>query len=163
MRLRIQAAFLTSVLMLPGFASAQTIPGDVTFEVPLDLTRLAPEVRQIDIICYITGDGIPNPRAGARGAGAQGRFSGHVVLDIVRGRLVTMANVVVPVQTTDYQILTGKTANYQCMITAYSAGIRVARGSGGSPAGWGFLDANSTNPAFRFSPTPQPLTGSFVW
>lgn len=163
MRVRIQAALLMSVLMLPGVAPAQTIPGDVTFEVPLNLTRLASEITQIDVTCYITGDGIPNPRTGSMGAPREGRIGGNVVLDVVRGRLVTTANVVVPVQTTDYQVLTGKTANYQCMITAYSAGIRELRGSEGYPAGWGYLDANSTNPAFRFSPTPQPITGSFVW
>lgn len=163
MRLRIQAALLMSVLLLPGFASAQTIPGDVTFEVPLNLTRLAPEIRQIDITCHITGKGIPNPRAGARGAPSEGRFTGNVVLDVSQGRLVTTANVVVPVQTADYTTLTGQTANYECMITAYSAGIRAVRGSSGSPAGWGFLDANSTNPAFRFSSTPQPITDSFIW
>lgn len=163
MRLRIHAALLVCALILPGFASAQTIPGDVTFEVPLNLTRLAPEITQIDITCYITGKGIPNPRAGARGAPSEGRFIGSTRLDVVRGRLVTRADVVVPVQTADYSALTGQTANYQCMITAYSAGIRAVRGSTGSPAGWGFLDANSTNPAFRFSPTPQPITSSFVW
>lgn len=163
MRLQIHAALLMCALILPGSAFAQTIPGDVTFEVPLNLTRLAPEIRQIDITCYITGEGIPNPRAGTRGAPREGRFTGQVVLDVTQGRLVTTANVVVPVQTADYSILTGKTANYECMITAYSAGIRSVRGTTGSPAGWGFLDANSTNPAFRFSPTPQRITGSFVW
>ena len=162
MHLRIHAALWMCVLILPGWASAQTIPGDVTFEVPLNLTRLAPEIRQIDITCHITGKGIAMPRAGSRGAPREGGFTGHVVLDVVQGRLVTTANVVVPVQTADYSVLTGQTANYECMITAYSSGSG-GRTSRGTPAGWNVLDSKSGNPSFRFSPTPQPITGSFVW
>ena len=160
MRNFISAALAAGMLGLCPPAWAQTIPGDVTFEVPLNLTRLDSRITQIDITCYITSDAIPavDNRMGGEN---RNRLVGEVTLPVTLGRLVTTANVVVPVAAGRLVDPIGKSANYECMITAYSAGTRSR--TGGTPAGWGFLEENSANPAFRFSPTPQPITGSFDW
>ncbi len=46
-------AFLAVVLLAPGLAIGQTIPGDVTFEIPINLTRLDPAITKVLVHCVI--------------------------------------------------------------------------------------------------------------
>lgn len=149
------------LLSLPLAAAAQEMPSDVTFEVPLDLTRLPPEITQVDITCHVTGDGIKPVRV-VRGS-SPARLTGNKVLNVTQGRLVTLASVVVAVPAAQAPNLVGMKANYECMITAFSTGTRQPNSSAGNPGGWGFLEERSANPSFNFTPTPRPLTGSFTW
>lgn len=45
------AVFLFCIAMLFGQVSAQTIPGDATFEVPVNLTRLSSYVSKVAVTC----------------------------------------------------------------------------------------------------------------
>ncbi len=164
MQIRSMIATIVGGVALAGAAAAQTMPGDVTFEVPINLTRLAADITQIDVTCSIASDAIVATRV-VRGATNAGKLAGHVVLPVTNGRVVTTANVVVKVAPGALQDPYGKyaTATYDCMLTGYSASIRAVRTGGGVPAGWDIFDQNSAKPSFRVSPTPQRLTGSFTW
>lgn len=162
MTIRIWLVATLGCLLFPALAGAQTVPGDVTLEVPLNLTRLAPDITKIDITCYMTSRAIVGDGS-IRGAPPDNKFAGNIVLDVTKGRLITTANVVVAVPSDCLQNPIGQPAEYECMMTGYSTGIRVIKGSGSVPAGWGFFDEKSTNPSFIASPTPAKLTGSFTW
>jgi hypothetical protein len=164
MQVRSMIAALTGCLLLAGTAAAQTIPGDVTFEVPINLTRLAADITKIDVTCTISSDAITATRV-VRGVTNAGKLVGNVVLPVTKGRVVTTANVVVTVAPGALQDPYGKysAATYECMLTGYSAGTAGRRTGGGLPAGWGVFEESSARPSFRLSPTPQRLTGSFNW
>lgn len=163
MHLSMMAVVVCS-LAIAGTAAAQTAPGDVTFEVPINLTRLAVDITQIDVTCTIKSDAIVATRV-VRGVSNAGKLAGHVTLPVTKGRVVTTANVVVTVAPDALQDPYGKYSNatYDCRLTGYSAGIRGGKQGGGTPAGWDFFDENSAKPSYRISPTPQPLTGNFTW
>ena len=162
---RILLAVAMVAVTLPAGAQELTRPesvpnNDVTFEVPINLTQLARDIRQIDVTCYLTSDAITvlssratNPR----------RLGGNVVLDVGSGRLVTTANVVVAVPADRLQDPAGKTFNWECSLTGYTTGTRLMRTTGGYAAGWDFFSADHVNPSYRLSPTPKILSGSFVW
>ncbi len=157
------AALASSAAAVEGVSPGEVAPNnDVTFEVPINLTQLAADVRQIDVTCYVTSDAVIVNR-NTRGPASNPRLTGHTVLDVGSGRLVTTANVVVAVPPDRVQTPDGKTFNYECSLTGYSAGTRRPRASGGFPAGWSLFAADHTNPSFRLSPTPKVLSGSFTW
>lgn len=162
MRMRTIAVGLVICMILPraGLAGeASSAPYDVTFEVPLNLTRLSPLITQIDVTCTITSKAVIASASGiaattsARSTTTTG-LSQSVKLSVAQGRVVDRANVVVPIPASRLQDPTGKTANYACKLTAYAPS---------SKAGWGVLEEKSADPAFRLAPTPKPITGSFVW
>jgi hypothetical protein len=160
MQIRSMTATIVGGVALAGAAAAQTMPADVTFEVPINLTRLAAGITQIDVACSIASDAIVGRVT--RGV-TYAKLAGHVVLPVTNGRVVTTANVVVTVAPGALLDPIGKSATYDCMLTGYSAGTRAGRTGGGVPAGWDIFDQNSAKPSFRVSPTPQRLTGSFTW
>lgn len=162
MRFRIQAMFAMGVLFSPDLAFAQTTPDDITFEVPLNLTRLASDITQIDVTCSILSDAIGTTRV-IRGVAQQGKLVGHLALNVSQGRLVTTANVVVPVPAGSLLQTKSASATYECVLTGYSSGTRKPKSTAGWPAGWDFFAEKHANPSFQFSPTPTPITGSFEW
>ena len=145
------AALLSCLLMLFGEVSAQTIPGDVTFEVPVKLTRLLSYVSKVAVTCQF-GSTI-DPNIGTT-SGATGVLYKMVELPVSAGQVDTTAHVVVTVPSTpDFK--PGQSLMYQCALTALSSEPGV--GSGWQP----FDPKNGTS--FNVSPTPLPITGSFVW
>lgn len=159
---RFLSAFAIWALLSVGLVHAQSIPGDVTFEVPLNLTQVAPDISKALVTCTITSDAIAVRTR--KGAAIRPQLGAQVELAVSAGRLVTTARVVVPVTTdrfTDektgiYSDPAGKSANYHCELTGFS----TKRTTGG---GWGPFAAESPDTSFRLSPTPPSLTGSFVW
>lgn len=133
----------------------KSIPGDVTFEVPLNLTRLAPDITKVMVTCSITSDAFPmrmvKSRAVKQPRGAQ------VELPVSAGQLVTTARVIVPITVDNFmdpvtmirQDPTGKSAEYQCDLTGFT-GV------------WQVPTPKNPNP-LRLSPAPTPITGKFVW
>jgi len=140
-----------------GLAEGKTTPGDVTFEVPLNLTRLWGEITKVAVWCKISS----NALVGTRNKEVQAQLE----LPVASGQLVTTARVVVPVTPTSFVDPTmaitpgptGQAANYDCKLSGFSM---LPTSNGG---GWHLFSAESTNPAFRLSPTPSPIKGSFVW
>ena len=144
-------------ILLSQAAQAQTVPGDVTFEVPLNLTRLWGEITKVAVWCKISSDALVGTR--------NKQLQAQLELPVSAGQLTTTARVVVPVPSTAFTdptmamtgSPTGKPASYVCKLSGFSA---LPATNGG---GWNVFTAESTNPAFRLTPTPSAISGSFVW
>jgi hypothetical protein len=150
-------AFAILMLLLPSVTRAQTIPGDVTFEVPLNLTQLWAEITKVDVTCVISSDALVGTR--------YKKINGHVEFPVASGQLVTTARVVVAVAPTAFTDPTGaitgspngKPATYACSLSGFNM---LPSNYGG---GWHQFSADNTIESFRISPTPSPITGKFVW
>lgn len=140
----------------------KSIPGDVTFEVPLNLTRLAPDITKVMVTCSITSDAFPMRKI--RGVAVKQPHGAQIELPVSAGQLVTTARVVVPITADKFmdpvtmikQDPTGKSVDYQCDIMGFST-------KGG---GWQqFVDPTrkSSNTSLQLSPLPAPITGTFNW
>lgn len=141
----------TCLLAASGSSTAQTTSADVTFRLPLNLTQLSSDIATIAVFCNIISDAIPPSRPNAKGTTTTGTLSKQVEFPVAGGQLVTTAIVVVPVSGLDNPV--GKTANYDCSITGYSTALQQ----------WSRFEEGHTTAAFRLSPTPPRITGSFVW
>jgi hypothetical protein len=164
MSIRSQFISLFCSLLLPAASLAQSIPGDVTFVVPVNLALLYPDITMIAVECSISSDAIPLTPT-ADGGKARQPLVNKVELPVSAGRLASTVMVVVAVPSAALIAPTGKLANYQCRLSGYSTATKFGRGDppGSGPIGWGNFDANHINPSFRVSPTPAPITGSFTW
>ncbi len=155
MILRIPATIIAICLMTAsGTGAAQTTSGDVTFRLPLNLTQLSSDITKIMFSCSISGDAIPqgpNPRLDRQGRPYPPSLDKQAEYSVSGGQLVTTAIVVVPTGGLDNPI--GKTANYNCLITGYSTSLQQ----------WSYFEEGHATAAFRLSPTPPRITGSFVW
>src|SRR5512134_3156855 len=65
---------------------------DVTFEVPINLTRLAADITQVDVTCMLTSDAI---LPGSRASAYPRSLAGHTLFDVSNGQLVAPAATVV--------------------------------------------------------------------
>lgn len=133
-------ALVFTVVSSPRSLAAQTM---VTFEVPVKLTQLAPEILEISLYCEIKSQAIvaPNP----------GLVSGTDDVPVVAGQLTTTMRVVITLDATALQAPVGKTANYTCYLRG-----KTATGLGG------FSDT-APNPIWVLKPNPAAITGTFVW
>jgi hypothetical protein len=136
----LRTTLVLAALSAPRSLAAQTM---VTFEVPVNLTQLAPEITKIRVYCVIKSTAIVAPNAGNQ--------SGTDELPVLGGQLVTTMRVVISFPAGTLQAPTGKTAQYQCDLQGVTA----------SGAG-GFSETTSVT-AFQLKPTPPSLTGNFVW
>ena len=145
----------TSSLFLPRAAQAQpvsSIPGDVTFAVPVNLTRLAPEITKVLVACSISSPVFSAPATA---------LTSQVEFPVAAGQVVTSALVTVPVSAASFaKPGEGGPASYVCTLSGYSVGTTDFA------AGWNSFDpkvSKGTSPAYRVSPIPSPLTGTFSW
>ena len=157
MNVRFSAALAVTFLATATIASAQIAQyasTNVTFRVPLNLTQLAPDISRVRVACTISSPVLrvvtltdPYGRLVQAPLGAlETRTSG--------GQLVTTLAVVVSVPSTGFTgPAVGQSASYQCWLEGFSqSGNKMEA-----------FSASHTNPAFRLSPNPVPLTGSFTW
>lgn len=148
------AVFFLCLAMSFGEVSAQPIPGDVTFEVPVNLTRLSSYVSKVAVTCQFGSTIHPDIGTVGTTSSAKGVLYKRVELPVSAGQVVTTVPVVVTVPSTpDFK--PGQSLMYQCALTAFSSEPGV--GSGWKP----FDPKNGTS--FNVSPTPLPITGKFVW
>lgn len=115
---------------------------DVTFRIPVNLTRLSPDLVSVVVSCVITSSRIPNTKAAY----------GGVTLPVANGQVQTTAMVVVAVPPLNYDSYGGGSAGYECELFAVDKVSHVVH-----------FQANGQEPASRVSPTPGKLTGSFMW
>lgn len=148
------AVFLLCIAMLVGEVSAQTIPGDVTFEVPVNLTRLSPYLSKVAVTCQFGLKIVSDLGTIGTTSGATGVLYKMVELPVSAGQVVTTAHVVVTVPSTpDFK--PGQSLMYQCALTALSS-------EPGAGSGWQPFDPKN-GASFNVSPTPLPITGKFEW
>lgn len=142
---------LLCVSMLLGEVSAQTIPGDVTFEVPLNLTRLSPYLSKVAVTCMFGPKIDPNMGMTSQGTDV---LSNRVELPVSAGQVDTTARVVIAVPSTPLykpkQVLT-----YHCALTALSSAPKAS--------GWIALGGKIPVTSLQVSPVPVPITGIFIW
>ena len=137
---RILATTVTlCALATPRLCVAQS---DVTFKVPLNLTQVSSDIAKVAVYCSISSIAIVN-RAAKLGAQQEIPVSG--------GQLVTTVTVVVPVSGLDNPV--GKTATYECLLSGFSTSLQQ----------WQPFNSASAVPAFRLTPTPAGLSGTFNW
>lgn len=150
MKLRTSTVLLTACVLAASTAvSAQTNAGDVTLRVPLNLTRLSPEIAKVVVSCKLESGAIGDQNG-------QPTPDRYVVLDakkeiaVTGGQVVTTADVVfsIPslVNPSAYQAI------YGCRLT----GITKAGRSDG-------FSATTPDPVFRLVPTPVNFEGTFAW
>jgi hypothetical protein len=137
--------------------SDQTILGDVTFEVPLNLTRLSPYMTKVAVTCAFGDD--PKRLTTVSTCGTMSSCSevlfNRVEFPVSAGQVVTTARVVIAMPS--YPLFKpGTVLNYQCVLSALSS----APGAGSS---WYPLDQKVPVASLQVSPVPVPITGTFAW
>jgi hypothetical protein len=149
---RILAAIVTASLLAAAVTSvAQTTSGDVTFELPLNLTQVSSDIVKVQVACSITSEAIP-PNTPTPDGRLIGKLANQIELPVTRGQLVTTARIVIATAGALNDPI-GKSATYDCSILGFSQ----------SQQSWNRFEENSGIPAFRLTPTPARLTGSFTW
>jgi hypothetical protein len=129
----------------------------VTFEVPMNLTRMAPDITKVMVTCTITSDAI-KPTLTSKGMPTGPRqLATQAEFPVSTGRLVTTARVVVSVSSDKLEAgdPTGKAANYECTVLGFSSNPKGE--------GWNSFADNQPNSSFRLAPTPSPIKGSLIW
>lgn len=158
---------LVCAVLLAVPAGAQQAPNaDVTFVVPLNLTRLVPELTRVRVNCGIesmvlAGNVRPGPPADPTGLSPGMRTIGTTEVAVVQGSVAQTVQVTVPVAQSDFVASagapSGRVAQYECAIVGYSASLQGwSRFVAGNPTGTG----RST---FWLTPMPAIITGQFVW
>ena len=146
MKLGISTAILSAAFMLGVTATGLAQSSDVTFQVPVNLTRLSADLTKVAVYCEITSDALPL-------IGPVHKATKQVELTPSGGQLVQTVSVVVPIPILDTS--NGKTAAaYQCMLSGFSQSLQRW-----SPFG----DSQTLPVQFRLSPSPQSLIGNFTW
>jgi hypothetical protein len=146
-----------SLLLTAGAASAQdkpgqekpgqekTIPGDLTLDVPVRLTRLSPSITKVAVDCKVTANG-PSRALAARAEAP-----------VTNGQIERSLLVVFPMsQTTTFK---PGTVNYECVLTGLSEG---ASSTSANERGWRAFGPKS-GAAWNVSPVPAAIKGDFAW
>jgi hypothetical protein len=140
----VSATVVIATLTTPNVVSAQTM---ITFEAPVKLTQLSPEVEKVGMYCDIKSDAIVAPTPGTH--------SGVDEVPVVAGQLVTTFRVVLTFPEGTLRAPVGKTANYTCDLR-----VRTKTGLGA------FTDLATTptaDPATVVKPVPPVIQGTFPW
>jgi len=130
------------LLTMPARGFAQATGPTVTFTVPVNLTKLSQDITTVHVSCKISSTAI---------TGLDKSRIGGVNLPVSGGQVVTTATVVVTLDLTDNAA--GTAATFKCYLSGFS----------GSLQNYDSFSETQANPAFRVTPTPLALTGSFVW
>ena len=169
------AVFLLCLAMSFGDVSAQPIPGDVTFEVPVNLTRLSSYVSKVAVTCLIERAVVPVPdpdpnhpeknysrtvmahpnMAPTSAATKGGMLFKTVELPVSACQVVTTAHVVVTVPSTP-PFKPGDSMMYECALNALTS-------EQGAGSGWQQFDSKAKSTSLKVSPTPLPIWRGFVW
>ena len=140
MPFRILTAVMFLAMFAPRAAAAQTM---VTFEMPVKITQLAPEIEKISLYCQIKSIAIVSPNPG--------QAEGVDEVPVLAGTLETTLRVVIAFPQGTLQAPVGKSASYTCYIRG-----RTATGLGG-------FSATTTIQAYVLKPDPAAVQGTFVW
>ena len=133
-----------------GTSTATTTDPIITFTMPLVLDKISSDITRILIKCRISSFYIAGLGSSVFGQ-ADFFVRGGQVYD-ASAQQVTTATVPVIAAGLDPNAA-GKHASYTCSLSGYSASLQQ----------WDAFDAAHAVPAFRLSPTPASLNGSFVW
>jgi len=112
----------------------------IEFVVPLNLSQLSPDIATVGVFCWVRSSTIPGGMSYsiARQTPAGGRVQATVPVRVSIAQLDDPA---------------GKSATYICELQ----GLRTGQNQ------WVKFSENASDSAFRLSPNPAPITGSFDW
>lgn len=150
MRFQSVAVVGLCLTMTPIASSGQATDPTITFTMPLNLTKISSDIEKIAVYCRIQSAAI---LTSDNRVWAQVEFpvrSGQVIDNTFQQ--VTSATVQVKATNLDVNAL-GKPASYECILSGFSTSLQR----------WDTFQESHTVAAFRLTPTPQSLTGSFVW
>jgi len=139
------SGFVTT--LFGGQAVAQAGAGDVTFEVPVNLTQLSANISKVAVECavanhpsYLGQPGLGQSRDVIKGRGELGAAGGQVS----GTARVTISGNWKP----------GATIYYECKLVGFNKQNVVWRA---------FHVKEPSDSPFHVSPTPEPIKGSFEW
>jgi hypothetical protein len=157
MQTRLTAGVLLScVLTLFGEVSAQkisddVIPGDVIFEVPINLTRLSSSLTKVAVTCMVGVTIDPNKGITSSGSDV---LSNRVEFPVSAGQVVTTARVVIAAPATPLY-KPGTVLAYECALSGLSSDPMAG--------GWQPLGGKVPVASLQVSPVPVPIRGTFTW
>lgn len=147
MNRRLLFTTLTVLCWLATTGSAIAGPFDVTFQVPLNLTKLATDITKVRVFCEIlsaalvTGNLVGGPALATE-------------VPVSAGQVVSTATVVIPINSLDTSKATS--AQYHCQLEGFSQTLQR----------WYPFSETATDARFRLSPTPGLIPasgGTFTW
>lgn len=157
MRIRLTMGVLLSCfLTLFGEVSAQkitgeVIPGDVTFEVPINLTRLSSALTKVAVTCMVGRTIDPNKGFTSSGIDI---LSNRVEFPVSAGQVVTTARIVIAAPATPLY-KPGEVLTYECALSGLSSDPMAG--------GWQPLGGKVPVASLQVSPVPVPIRGTFNW
>jgi hypothetical protein len=146
---RLSLVILVACLVAaPDVAVAQVPGGDVTLNVPLNLTKLSADLTKLRVSCQLYSTALKSDEL-TRTTTVIFADSGYV--PVSNGQLVTTLSIVF----SKFTLTTnpaGVTADYTCDLAgADKTGFEAP------------FSASSPYPAFKLTPTPARLRGTFTW
>lgn len=152
MQIRSLAAGLIALLAFSAVdsARAQGSSSDVTFEVPLNVTRLHPAITNLKVGCSITSRGL---RANSSGTTTLGSRTAETIVAVTGGSVVQTVLVVFPLTAQDFNNdASGRTADYDCRLLLQEPGGRSQ-----------WVEFRHVGYQYTLTPEPPKLSGTFVW
>jgi len=138
MKMRLGWAFCAVCLLGPA-ASAWAQATSVKFKVPVRLSDLSPKIERVQVRCSVSS------------TAPGGTASVPQELAVTGGQVAATATVVLSFAALEDPA--GKTATYNCALTGFDK----------TKGAWRSFREDHPEAAFRLSPTPAPITGSFAW
>lgn len=138
--MKVHTCLAISMCVLLGTDAGAQDKTQVTFSVPLNLSQISSEIGTVGVFCTVSSAAAqPNSTYGvSRHTPAGGRVQATAVVRVDILKLDDPA---------------GKTATYRCVLR----GLRTGQNT------WADFAAGASDSAFRMSPNPTPITGSFDW
>jgi hypothetical protein len=124
--------------------SAQTV---LTLEIPVNLTKLHPDVQQVQANCNLFSAGIVVGNISPNNPTRVGRDQ----IPVLGGQVASTFRVLYELPADVMKDPIGKTAEYQCHLLGYTS------------KGWsGFSEDDPASPMY-LKPAPKVIQGTFVW
>ena len=130
-------------------AQTLTIETSVTFLMPVNLTRLSPDLEKVRALCAVMPSAVMTPS-----------MPMNAPPPILMTEAPVASGQVITTLRTEFLILSGwlqnavgQQATYQCELQGYSKAL----------ARWSPFSDNAPDAVFRLTPTPPSLQGNFVW
>jgi hypothetical protein len=145
--------FAAIAFAVPAFA--QQAPVEVTFAVPLNLTRLPSVIPKVRVICTLNSSAIvesinvPGSRPLQRVVSSE--------MPVSQGEVVQTAQLVITLDPSELDAPSGKQAQYECRLDAFVSTFQSWQPFRDS------VRSGSIMVSLVVTPDPAPITGIFVW
>ena len=150
------ATAMSWMITTPRSVAAQTVVTTITFSIPLNLTRLSPDLARVRLVCAILPGGSLVYSKYENDA-----ISTFDVNALPKADLPVVGGQVQATLSVDYPIwdgwlksgISGSTNQYECRLQGFSMASQS----------WDFFSATPKDPSFLLTPAPAPIKGSINW